>query len=581
MQRNVSTLTDRTYDLVVVGGGIFGICTAWDAALRGLSVALVEQGDFGHATSANHFKMVHGGIRYLQHADLYRIRESSKERSSFLRTAPHLVRPLPIVIPTYGHGMQSKEAMRAALLLYDLITFDRNRGIKDHTRHIPPGRIISRRECLEMFPALDKKGLTGAAIFHDGQMYNPPRLSLAYLKSAVEAGAEVANYVQAVDFIRRNDQIIGVRAQDRLRGNELEIQGRMVVNAAGPWAKWLLRSQIGLQLKPEPSFSRDAYFIVPRRLIGDHALAVQGQTKDPDAVLSRGNRHLFIVPWRDYTLIGVWHLVFQGQPEEFTVTEEDLQGFLNEINASYSSLDLTLNDISMWNAGLTLFGENDPNATNLSYGKRSLIIDHAREHNLAGLITLIGVRYTTARGIAAQVIDLALEKLGRKPAKPITETTPVYGGQIESFDELVQQATRQRPATLNTEVVRPLLHNHGSAYSEVLKYVGENPDWAETIGPTKVIKAEVIHAVREEMAQKLSDIIFRRTDLGTGEHPGEAALQTCAGLMAAELGWDDERTQAELAEVRDQFPAFLNKDTTQSEPALVPMPTEEILLSTP
>ncbi|UCG11813.1 MAG: glycerol-3-phosphate dehydrogenase/oxidase [Deltaproteobacteria bacterium] len=555
MKRNISAIADKKYDLVIVGGGIFGICAAWDATLRGLSVALVEQGDFAHATSANHLKMVHGGIRYLQHADLYRIRESSRERSSFLRVAPHLVRPLPIAIPTYGHGMQGKEAMRAGLMLYDLMTCDRNRGIRDPKRHVPPGRIISRQECLEMFPNLEIDGFTGAAVFHDGQMYNPPRLALSFLKSAVEAGADAVNYLEATGFIRDGNRIIGIKAQDKLAQEDLEIRGRVVLNATGPWAKWLLKLQMGLQLDPEPFFSRDACFVVGRRLIGDHALAVLGQTKDPDAVLSRGKRHLFLAPWRDYTLIGVWHVVFQGKPDEFTVTAEDLQSFIDEINASYPSLELTLKDVSMWNAGLTLFGENKPGAIDLSYGKRSRVIDHAKKHGLEGLVTLIGVRFTTAGGVGTRAIDLVFKKLGRRSPKSKLEVTPVYGGQIDNFDEFLSQAKQLHPV-LSAGVMTALAHNYGSSYPEVLKHIDEDPTLAETLGTSKVIKAEVIHAVREEMAHKLGDVVFRRTDLGTGGHPGATALQGCAELVAAELGWSKERIQQELAEVEARFPNF-------------------------
>lgn len=556
MERNIPALAEKEYDLIVVGGGIFGICAAWDATLRGLSVALLEQGDFAHATSANHFKVVHGGIRYLQHLDVYRIRESSQERSALLRIAPHLVHPMPFVIPTYGHGMQGKEALTAGLLLYDLVTFDRNLGIKDPQRQVPRSRVISRRECLDMFPHLDPDGLTGAAIFHDGQMYNPTRLALAFLRSAVEAGADAANYLEVTGFLRNGDQVKGVRACDRLTGDELEIRGKVVLNATGPWAKWLLELGGDLRLGHDPAFSRDAYFIVKRRLVGDHALAVLGQTKDPDALLSRGHRHLFLVPWRDYTLVGVWHVVHKGRPEDFTVTEEDLQGFLDEINASYPSLGLTLEDVSMWNAGLTLFGDNKPGAVDLSYGKRSLIIDHARQHGIDGLLTLIGVRFTTARGVATQAVDMTFRKLGQKPPSSATAVTPLYGGQIDHFDRFLQQATEKRPQAVCAEVMPAMVHNYGSAYPEVLAYLDENPAWAERVGDSNVIKAEVIHAVREEMACKLSDVIFRRTELGSGGHPGESALRTSAELMARELGWDEHRTQQELADVRAVFPNF-------------------------
>ena len=185
MKRDLSRLADREFDLVVIGGGIFGACAAWDAAQRGLSVALIERGDFCGATSANHLKMVHGGIRYLQHGDIYRLRQSSGERRAFLRIAPHLVRPLPVVIPTYGNGMKGKTVLRLGMGVYDLLTADRNRGIADPARHIPPGSSIGRGDVLRMFPGLPTRGLTGAGVFCDGQIYNPPRLVFAILQSAV------------------------------------------------------------------------------------------------------------------------------------------------------------------------------------------------------------------------------------------------------------------------------------------------------------------------------------------------------------------------------------------------------------
>ena len=310
MKRNLSELSGREYDLVIVGGGIFGVCAAWDATLRGLSVALVERGDFCQATSANHLKVVHGGIRYLQHLDIYRILESNRERNALLRIAPHLVQPLPVIVPTYGHGMQGKEILSVGLMIYDLMVFNRNKGLNDPDRRIPRGHIISRRECLELFPDLERKNLTGAGVFYDGQMYNPPRLALSYLRSAMESGAQAANYLEATGFLRKADSVVGVEVRDRITSDEFEIRCKVVLNASGPWAERLLESKMGIQLSPQQTYSRDACFVIPRRLTGEYALAVQGSTSDPDAVLSTGHRHLFIVPWRDYTLIGVWHVVF-------------------------------------------------------------------------------------------------------------------------------------------------------------------------------------------------------------------------------------------------------------------------------
>jgi glycerol-3-phosphate dehydrogenase len=563
LRREIAALGQQEYDLLIVGGGAFGACAAWDAALRGLSVALVDRGDFSAATSANHFKMVHGGIRYLQHADLPRLRESSQERRALLRTAPHLVRPLPIVIPTYGHGRQGKTFLAAGLYLYDLLTCDRNRGLQDPARRIPRGRLLSRQECLALFPEIEPRGLTGAALFADGQMVHPPRLALAYIQAAVQAGAQAVNYLEVSHFLRRGDRVYGVSGYDVLNGNAVEIRAKVTLNAAGPWAPRLLAEGLGLPWHPPLTFSRDACFVVPRRLVGEYALAVQGSTKDPDTLLSRPHRHLFLVPWRHATLVGVWHVVHTGAPDAFTVTEADLQGFLDEINAAYPALALTLQDISRWHAGLVLFGENRPGATDLRYGKRSILVDHALTHQVQGLISLIGVRATTSRGMAARAVDLACRHLGRKVLRSRTAVTPIWGGQIENVDTFLKQATAQWQHTLPAEVIDSLVHNYGSEYHHLLTDLEAHPTWREQLGESTTIKAEVIHGVRQEMAQKLSDIVFRRTDLGTAGHPGDTALQTCAELMAAELGWNDARRHQELAEVRAAFPAFSQAITAQ------------------
>ncbi len=556
MKRDLARLAEREYDVVVVGGGIFGICAAWDAALRGLSVAILERDDFGQAATANCFKMVHGGIRYLQHADVSRVREASRERNVLLRIAPHLVHPLPFVLPTYGHGFKGKEMLNAAVKIYDLVTWDRNRGIVDLEQCIPAGSVLSRKQCLDLFPALESADLTGAVLFYEAQMYNPARLALSYLKSAIDAGAAGANYVEAIDFLRSGNGIVGVRARDALTGSELEVRGKITVNAAGPWAGPLLRAGLGLRLDPQPAFSRDAFFLVRGRLSGDYALGLPSRSKDRDAILSRGSRHLFLVPWRNYTLVGVWHEVHRGSPETLRLTAADVERFIDEINGIYPPARLDLRNVTACNSGLILFGDDRQKAGEHSYAKRSHLIDHAKAHGIDSLVTVIGARYTTSRGVAEHVVDMVFHKLGKKPRRAATSTTAICGGRIERFGEFLSDAVAKRPFGLDPETVKALAHNFGSEYPAVLRHADKDRSLAETLGASRVIKAEVVHAVREEMAQKLSDVVFRRTDLGTAEFPGEAALTGCAAVMAKELGWDSHRLQAELEQTRAGFTRF-------------------------
>lgn len=575
MQRNLKSLGRERFDVIVVGGGMFGAAAALDAAQRGLSVALIERGDFAGATSAQSFKMVHGGIRYLQHADLPRVRQSARARSAFLRVAPHLTRPLPIVVPTYGRLMKSQLALRLGMAAFDLLTLDRNRGIADASRRIPNGSFIGRGEVLERFSGLEPRGLTGAGVFSDGQMYNPPRLVLAFVQSAAAAGAACANHLEAERLVVRAGRVEGVVARDRISGDRLELRGRLILNAAGPYADAFLRTGLGEGLRPPMPFSRDAYFVVGRPLVaGDCALTVPSATSDPDAIFSRGARHLFLVPWRGVTLVGVWHKVYPGHPDAYEIAECELAAWIAEINRAYRGLDLTLDDVALGSAGLVPFGENVPDAQHLKYAHRSRIVDHARTGGPDGLVTLVGVRYTTAPVEAPEVIDRIAERLGQRVPPSRLAILPVRGGGFASFTALLADLHRAAPSGIPPASLEALARNHGTAAGEVLAVAAEHPEWARTLGDTTVLAAELVHAVRHEMALTLADVLFRRTDLCTAGPPGDAVLSEAARVTAAAARWGTPRRDAELDLVRRRLRlartgrAFL--DTTDlAEPVLV------------
>ena len=237
LERDTNKLATEEFDLLIVGAGIFGAAAAWDAALRGYKVALVEQNDFGSGVSANSYKIVHGGIRYMQHLDIPRVRSSCHERSTFLKIAPHLVHPLPIAMPTYGYGMSGKPVLKTGMLLYDILTADKNKGISDEQRKISWAETLSKSETLNLFPGLDTRGLTGAALFSDAQIYNPPRLVLAFLQSAVSKGATVCNHAKVTGFDISGDSVKAAEVKDCLTGDAFKIRAKTYLTAAGPWRK--------------------------------------------------------------------------------------------------------------------------------------------------------------------------------------------------------------------------------------------------------------------------------------------------------------------------------------------------------
>jgi glycerol-3-phosphate dehydrogenase len=581
MQRDLNRLAADTYDVLIIGGGIYGVCAAWDAALRGLSVALVEKEDFGHATSSNSLRVIHGGLRYLQHGDLRRLRQSIQERTVFMRIAPHLVHPLPFFIPAYGHAMRGKEMLALALLINDLIGFDRNR-LEDSQKHLPPGRIINREECLRLFPGIEKRGLTGGAIVYDCQMFSSERLVLSFARSATGAGAQIANYVEVFGLLRNGNRIAGVKARDLLNGSEIEIRARVVVNTSGPWLDHVLSLCNGHSPIQRLALSKAFNILVNRQLIPRYAVGIyaKNRCKDRNALFTKRSRLLFLTPWHNRSLIGTIHLPYDCDPDHCRVTEEEIQGFLDEINEAYPAAALERRDVCFTYGGLLPMDNHGSEGVQLV--KRYRIVDHKKE-GIEGLVSVVGVKLTEARHVAEKTVDLVFAKLGEKPRKSATARTSLHGGQIGQFSVFLTDEVRRKPQQVSADAFQRLIQLYGSAYPEVLKYLGESSTLAPTktitcrsedayppshpmgeqsaksfsrpndgcqAGNSSLIRAEVLHGIREEMAQKLTDVVCRRTSLGIAGDQRDDTLRSAAVIMSKELSWDDMRTQREITEVK-------------------------------
>jgi glycerol-3-phosphate dehydrogenase len=545
-------LGSELFDVLVVGGGASGAATAREAALRGFNTALIEREDFSAGASAHCFKVVHGGIRYIQHADIRRLRASCFERAVMLRIAPHLVSPLPFVIPTYGKGKSSRWFLGTGMLVYDALSADLNRHVVDPARRVRGTRFLSRTETLELFPDIAVDSLTGAAVFEDGQMYNPPRLVLAFVGAASELGAAIGNYVEAQSLLTSGQRVTGVRAVDRLSGEHFEIRSRLVINAAGPWAEGLLQPGYG-----QPgTYSRDTCFMVDRKFATPMALAVQGRAKDSDALLARNSRHLFLVPWRNSTLVGVWHSIVPRDPDAVGLPRTELRQFIDEFNTCYPNLQLHESDVRRADFGLVPFGEASSQQGGLSFGKQSRLIDH-RQQGQAGLISLISVRYTVARRDAVEAMDTAVAQLDARRSGHDSTVTALSGGEIEDFASTVRAFQARRPSWLSETAAEGMVRNYGTHAPCVVELAQREPKLGRCFTGSHVSLAEAVYAVRTETAQRMSDVVFRRTELGTDGHPGDAALNELQALLGAELGWSEQRISAERAIVERELERFL------------------------
>ncbi|HEY6482905.1 MAG TPA: FAD-dependent oxidoreductase [Steroidobacteraceae bacterium] len=554
IHRDLRMLGGEPFDVLVIGGGASGAATAREAALRGFRTALIEREDFSAGASAHCFKVVHGGIRYIQHGDVRRLRASCLERTILLRIAPHLVAPLPFVIPTYGHGKSSRWLLGTGMLLYDALTADLSRHVADPERRIGRTRFLSRTQTLQLFPDIEPASLTGAAVFEDGQMYNPPRLVLAFAAAAAELGASVANYVEAERLLMEGMRVVGVEAIDRLAGTRFPIRARLVINAAGPWSEGILQA-CGTRYGQSGTYSRDACFIIDRKSTTPMALAVQGRSRDSDALLARNHRHLFMVPWRDCTLVGVWHAVVPRDPDAVALPSAELRQFIDEFNAAYPAVKLREQEVRRVDFGLVPFGEASRQQQGLSFGKQSRLIDH-RAFGMQGLISAISVRYTVARRDAAEVLDLAAGQLGTRASGADSTTRPLPGGAIPSFSAAARALAARRPDWLAAAALDGLLRNYGTAAAAVLELAAREPALGRCFAGTHITHAEAVHGVRAEMAQRMTDVVFRRTELGTDGHPGAGALDELQGVLARELGWPERRIAQERAAVEDEFARF-------------------------
>jgi glycerol-3-phosphate dehydrogenase len=546
MVRNLANLSSRTYDVLVIGGGIYGVCVAWDACQRGLSVALVEKGDFGGATSSNSLRVIHGGLRYLQQGDIRRVRRSIYERTAFMRIAPHLVRPLPILIPTYGRSLRGKQIFSLALLLNKLIGIDLNGP------EFPSSRIVSKQECRRLFPGVNERGLTGGVIVYDCQMSNSERLVLSFAQAAGQAGAELANYVECTDLLNSAGRISGIKARDVLTGHDFTISGRVVVNASGPWIDHVLAPLNGVRLKSRSPFSKAFNLLINRQLIPDQGVGVYSKStyKDRDAIVHKGSRLFFIMPWQGRSLIGTAHLPFDGDPENSRVTETEIQDFLHEINEAYPIAALKLADIEHVYSGLLPAVE--PGGVQLVRHHR--IYDHYEEDRVDGLISVNGVKFTEARYVAEKAVDAVFSKLAKKPPKSMTAITPLDDGHrtLSDYDD---QTSRRKLPELSTEMVRLLIAHYGSAYLKVLECRDQSTDSCEANGDMSyLMEAEVRYAIKQEMAQKLADVVFRRTTLGQPGKLTERSLGLAAAVMARELAWSEGTIVREMEEVRAVLP---------------------------
>ncbi|MDQ3924641.1 MAG: glycerol-3-phosphate dehydrogenase [Actinomycetota bacterium] len=558
MERNGSRIPhdieSYPFDLIVVGAGINGAGIARDAAMRGLKLLLLDKGDVASGTTSWSTRLIHGGLRYLEYYEHYLVRESLSEREKLLNIAPHLVKPLPFVIPIYEHSKRGRMLVRIGMVGYDLLSWS-----KSLDRH----KMLTRDEVLERIPGLDPEGLLGAATYYDGQVEYAERLAVENAVSAHEHGAVVLTYAQVGRLVVEDGAVKGVEFTDLLDGGKHTARAPVTLNVAGPWVDEVLK-QMDYAEERMIGGTKGSHLVVdpfPGAPAGE-ALYAEARAD---------GRPYFIVPWNGRYLIGTTDIRHEGDLDLVVADDEEIDYLIEETNNVIPEANLTRDDILFTYSGVRPL-PYEPEGEEGSVTRGHLIYDHA-EHGkkIGGLFSIIGGKLTTYRNLARETVDAVYGKLGRKAPPCRTDEIPLPGGVVggsSGFEEFA--ADFKLTSELTEELTARLLKLYGSRAPEVLAEAGDDHSLRVPLSPsatveTSVLGAEVLYAFRRELAEKLGDVLLRRSMVGMGPKVALDVDEATARIAAQHLGWSQERVDREVKEFRDYVRRYKPKVLGETE----------------
>jgi len=521
-------LSHARFDVLIIGGGITGAGVARDAAMRGLRTALVERDDFASGTSSRSSRLIHGGLRYLEHGWLHLVFESSRERRTLMRIAPHLVRPLAFTWPVYDEARVPLWKLGAGLMVYDALALFRNLG-GNHRRLVPD-------DVLELEPAVRRDGLRGGARYFDAST-NDVRLTLANVRAAVDEGATAMNHAEVRMLRRAGSHVTGAHVIDRITGKGVDVTARTVVNATGPWSD-SIRRMVDPHASTGLRGTKGVHIAVPRDRVGN---------RDALTILSAiDGRVMFVLPAGPFTIVGTTDTDYAGPIDDVRATRADVDYLLRSANAYFPGAQLTASDVVAAWAGirpLVAGRGGDPGSTSR---------EHAITWTAPGLLSVTGGKLTTYRSMAASVVDQVVRALGATAHSAPTHEVALPGGDMASFAEEVQIAT----STIGiAPLADHLVRMYGTGWRAVWTIVGSNTALSAPVVPTlPYIVAELYYAVEQEMALTLGDLLIRRLHVAyeTRDH-GIAAAPAAARAVGPLLGWSESDYTAQLGAYREEI----------------------------
>lgn len=521
-------IPETIFDVIVIGAGINGAGIARDAAMRGLTVLLLDKGDIGGGTSSFSTRLIHGGLRYLEHGELGLVRESLRERETLMRIAPHLVRPLPLLIPIYEEARRGPWTMRAGMIAYDLLSFDKS---------LPRHQMLNKAETLDKLPALNPQGLLGGAVYYDAQVEFAERLVLENALAAVALHARILTYARVDKVVVEDARVRGVEFTNELTGERHWSRGEIILNAAGPWVDRLLEKAVANSPQLIGGTKGSHIIVAPFKGAPRCAIYVEAETD---------HRPFFIIPWNGNYLIGTTDTRYDRDLDQVRIETEEIDYLLGETNRIIPPANLSRESILYTYSGVR------PLPFTGDKGEAGITRRHfiRRHHPIANLFSIVGGKLTTYRSLAEEAVDLVFKELGRGAAKCSTAEVPLPGAATTettpSFEEFIKDF--ERSSGFSPAVSERLLRIYGTRSSELLKMTTTDSTLAAIFDPeTSAIAAEVVYAFKHELARTLADCLLRRTMVGLNSTLGMNAVEAAARVARDHLGWPDERVVQELA----------------------------------
>lgn len=515
---------NQTFDLLIIGGGITGAALANEAASRGLTVALVEKGDYGAATSSATGKLIHGGLRYLKNLDVRLVRESLAERRNLMRIAPNLVTPMPTVLPDPGL------IEHLGLTVYDILSFDRNR-LSDPTKHIPAHRSLRSDELNRLGLSTLRSGI----LYYDSMMLSPERLTLAFLRTAVARGAQIANYTRADRLVVEQHRVAGAEVTDLATGESGLIRAGITINATGPWARdFLVASPRTAELAgPAPKVHSEGIYLVTRKFSDVMVLTV----------LPHG--HFSFAPWRGRSLVGPTETPYEGRVEDWRLTRHALEDFIDHIDTGNTGgVKLTMDDVVSAYGGLRPLTES-ANVDTYSASRASELVDYDAK-GISNFFSATGGKYTSSRAFAARIITRVGKRLGVAIPRSATAVTPLDGCALPELPAAIERTRLAAPEGVPPQTVELLTRLYGTEAGQVLALMDADETLRRPVTDDGEPLATVAYAARFEAPVHLTDVLLDRTNIGRLGDPGDEVLGQAADIVSAELGWDDARRAQEL-----------------------------------